>query len=166
MPPKKQIAVLGSFLTNPQSVEYAMAEELGYLLAKNGFEVVCGGHGGIAHPLVSGLTRGGGKVRGIAMKDSRFPGRNAKMDSRITEIIKVDSIAERLEVLAGADGYIFFNGGIGTLTEFAFIWHSLQVTGNFTKPLILVARNWNHLLAENQTGANDQAQILPGPALL
>jgi predicted Rossmann-fold nucleotide-binding protein/FMN phosphatase YigB (HAD superfamily) len=147
MPPNKQIAVLGSFLTNPQSSEYAMAEELGYLLAENGFEVVCGGHGGIAHPLVSGMTRGGGKVRGIAMNDSRFPGRNAKMDPRITEIIKVDSIAERLEVLAGADGYIFFTGGIGTLTEFAFIWHSLQVTKTFTKPLILVAQHWIHLLA-------------------
>ena len=48
MPPNKQIAVLGSFLTNPHSIEYAMAEVLGYLLATNGFEVVCGGHGGIS----------------------------------------------------------------------------------------------------------------------
>lgn len=148
MPPKKQIAVLGSFLTNPQSVEYAMAEELGYQLANNGFNIVCGGHGGIAHPLISGLLNAGGKVRGIAMRDSRFPGRKARMDPRITDIVEVDSIAKRLEILAAADGYIFFNGGIGTLTEFSFIWHSLQVTGNFTRPLILVSRNWNHLLAE------------------
>lgn len=148
MRPPKQIAVMGSFLTNPQSVEYAMAEELGYLLAKKGFNVICGGHGGIADPLASGVARGGGVVRGIALAASRFPRRSARMSPRITEVVQVDAIAERLETLADADGYIVFMGGIGTLAEFAFIWHSLQVAADFDRPLILISRGWKHLLAK------------------
>jgi predicted Rossmann-fold nucleotide-binding protein len=33
-------------------------------------------------------------------------------------------MAGRLERFAGADAFIFFTGGIGTLSEFAFIWHT------------------------------------------
>jgi predicted Rossmann-fold nucleotide-binding protein/phosphoglycolate phosphatase-like HAD superfamily hydrolase len=144
----KQIAVLGSFLTSPQSIEYAQAEELGFLLAKNGFHVLCGGHGGIAYPLVSGVARGEGVVRGIAMEKAGFPRRSARMNPRITEVINVHSVAERLETLAEADGFIFFTGGIGTLTEYFFIWHSLQVAADFGRPLILLSRTWGQLLAE------------------
>ncbi len=106
MPPNKQIAVLGSFLTNPQSSEYAMAEELGFFWPN--MDSAC-----LRRPrwhsnsLVSGVARGGGQVRGIAMKDSQFPRRNAKMNPRITEIIQVDSIAERLEVSRSAKAISF-----------------------------------------------------------
>ena len=148
MRPRKQIAVLGSFLTNAQSIEYAMAEDLGYLLAKNGCNVICGGHGGIANPLVSGVARGGGVVRGVAMSAAKFPKRTAKLNPHITEVVHVNSISERLEILADSDGYVFFTGGIGTLAEFAFIWHSLQVAADFTRPVIFISRGWKQLLAE------------------
>jgi predicted Rossmann-fold nucleotide-binding protein/beta-phosphoglucomutase-like phosphatase (HAD superfamily) len=148
MQPRKQIAVFGSFLTNAESIEFEMAEELGYLLAQKGFQVICGGHGGIANPLVAGVTRGGGVVRGVALDESRFPRRNARMNPRITEIVQVDSLSERLEMLADADGYIFFTGGIGTLAEFAFIWHSLQVAADFDRPVMLISRGWKPLLAK------------------
>jgi len=148
MQPRKQIAVFGSFLTNAESIEFEMAEELGYLLAQKGFQVICGGHGGIANPLVAGVARGGGVVRGVSLDESRFPRRNARMNPRITEIVQVDSLSERLEMLADADGYIFFTGGIGTLTEFAFIWHSLQVAADFDRPVILISRGWKPLLAK------------------
>jgi FMN phosphatase YigB (HAD superfamily) len=70
------------------------------------------------------------------------------MDPRITDIVPVNSISERLESLADADGYVFFTGGIGTLAEFAFIWHSLQVAADFNKPVILISRGWKKLLTE------------------
>lgn len=147
MRPQKQIAILGSFLMNPQSAEYPMAETLGLLLANRGFPIICGGHGGIADALICGVTRGGGRVRGISMAEAKFPRRSAPMNPLVTEVVRVNSIAERLDTLADSDGYIFFSGGIGTLAEFAFIWHSLQVTGNFERPLILISLGWKHLFA-------------------
>jgi predicted Rossmann-fold nucleotide-binding protein/FMN phosphatase YigB (HAD superfamily) len=148
MRPRKQITVLGSFLTHRQSPEFAMAEELGYLLAQKGFAVLCGGHGGIAGPIASGVAKGRGLIRGTALAGSAFPGRTAKMNPLITETVPIHSIAERLEILSDSEGYIFFPGGIGTLAEYFFIWHSLQVAADFGRPVILLSQRWRHLLAE------------------
>lgn len=145
---QRQIAVFGSFLTNPQSCEYQMAEDLGYLLAVNGFKVMCGGHGGIVTALASGATRGGGGILGISLAESRQLKRNAKMNPLLTETEFVSTISERLELLAKADGYVFFSGGIGSLAEFAFIWHSLQVAGDFSRPMIFLSGAWKRVLAE------------------
>jgi predicted Rossmann-fold nucleotide-binding protein/phosphoglycolate phosphatase-like HAD superfamily hydrolase len=142
----KQIAVFGSFLTGPRSAEYALAEEIGCLLARQGLEVLCGGHGGVAVPLAAGVTRGGGRVRGISLAAARAPRRKAEMGPLITVSAPVATLGERLERFAGADGFIFFTGGIGTLSEFAFIWHSLQLDADFDRPLVLLGRSWKQVL--------------------
>lgn len=147
MHPQKQIAVFGSFLTNAESGEFAMAEELGYLLAQKGFQVICGGHGGIANPLVAGVMRGGGRVLGLSLAETKYPGRIARMNPLITERVHIDSIPERLEYFAGSDGFIFFSGGIGTLSEFSFMWHSLQLEADFDRPLVLLSEGWKRVLA-------------------
>lgn len=148
MQPRKQIAIFGSFLTNARSVEYQMAEDLGYLLARYGCGVTCGGHGGIVDPLVAGTVRGGGMVAGISLAESAYPKRSARMNPLITEIVKVNSMPERLQLFAESDGFIFFTGGIGTLSEFAFVWHSLQLQADFNRPIVVVSRAWQRLLAE------------------
>lgn len=147
MQTQKQIAVLGSFLTSSKSVDYQMAEELGYLLARNGFKVICGGHGGIAVPLASGVRKGGGRICGISLPESRYPSRSAKTSPDITETVQVETLPERLEALAGANGYVVFTGGIGTLAEIAFIWHSLQIEGDFERPIVFLSRSWSRFLA-------------------
>jgi len=144
----KQIAVFGSFLTGPRSAEYDLAEELGYLLAREGLEVLCGGHGGVAVPLATGVTRGGGLVQGISLAAARAPRRKAEMSPLITASAPFATLGERLERFTEADGFIFFTGGIGTLSEFAFIWHSLQLDADFDRPLVLLGQRWKRLLAQ------------------
>ncbi len=124
-----------------------MAEELGYLLARNGFGIICGGHGGIATPLAAGVTRGGGRICGISLPKSRYPSRNAKISPEITEAVQVNTLSERLEALASSNGYVVFTGGIGTLAEFAFIWHSLQIEGDFDRPIVFLSSSWSRFLA-------------------
>jgi len=148
MQTQKRVAVFGSFLTNAHSGEFAMAEELGYLLAGKGFQVVCGGHGGIANPLVAGVRRGGGSVLGVSLAATRYPGRTARMSPLVSERVEVGSIPERLELFAQADGFVFFTGGIGTFSEFAFIWHSLQLAADFDRPMVLLSRGWRNVLAQ------------------
>jgi FMN phosphatase YigB (HAD superfamily) len=82
------------------------------------------------------------------MAEAKFPKRSAKINPGITDIVHVNSISERLEFLADSDGYVIFTGGIGTLAEFGFIWHSLQVAADFDRPVILLSRGWKHLLAQ------------------
>lgn len=147
MQEEKRIAVFGSFLTEPHSAEYRMADELGYLLATNGFKVMCGGNGGITSAVVSGVTRGGGNVLGISLSEAQYPRRSAKPHPSLTETVIVGAVAERLECFAAADGYVFFPGGIGSLAEFAFVWHSLQVAADFDRPMILFSRRWERVMA-------------------
>lgn len=146
MQSRKQIAVFGSFLTNPQSAEFKMAEEVGFLLARAGLQVICGGHGGIADPLVAGVVRGGGDVLGVSLAKTKYPERNARMNPLIAEKVQIKSVSERLELFSRADGFIFFTGGIGTLSEFAFIWHSLQLEAVFDRPLVLLSTGWKRVL--------------------
>jgi len=152
MQPRKQIAVFGSFLTNPRSAEFKMAEDLGYLLARAGLRVICGGHGGIADPLVTGVVRGGGEVLGVSLAKTKYPERNARMNPLIAEKVHINSVAERLEIFSKADGFIFFTGGIGTLSEFAFMWHSLQLEADFDRPLVLLSAGWRRVLDKLRQG--------------
>jgi len=143
----KQIAVFGSFLTPPGSGEFGMAEELGYLLARQGLEVLCGGHGGIANPLADGVARGQGRIRGVSLMPTRYPQRKTRMNPLIAETAPVRSLGERFDQFAAADGFVFFTGGIGTLSEFAYIWHSLQLDAAFDRPLVLLGSGWKKILA-------------------
>jgi len=147
----RQIAVFGSFLTPQDSAEYSMAEELGYLLARQGLEVLCGGHGGIANPLADGVARGQGRIRGVSLVATRYPQRKTRMNPLIAETAPVRSLGERLDQFAAADGFVFFTGGIGTLSEFAYLWHALQLDAAFDRPLVLLGSGWNKILAQIRT---------------
>jgi phosphoglycolate phosphatase-like HAD superfamily hydrolase len=57
-------------------------------------------------------------------------------------------MAGRLERFAGADAFIFFTGGIGTLSEFAFIWHTMQLDTDFDRPLVCLSGGWKRVLAQ------------------
>lgn len=85
---------------------------------------------------------------GVSLAKTKYPERNAKMNPLITESISINSASERLEFFSNSDGFIFFTGGIGTLSEFAFMWHSLQLEADFDRPVVLVSRAWKRILAE------------------
>jgi predicted Rossmann-fold nucleotide-binding protein/FMN phosphatase YigB (HAD superfamily) len=125
-----------------------MAEELGYLLAARGCSLMSGGHGGIAEALADGAARGGGGVTGVSLSEAHYLQRTAPVVPRIVETVQAATVAERLACFARADGFVFFSGGIGSLAEFAFIWHSLQLEMSFDRPVVLVSRSWKPVLAE------------------
>jgi predicted Rossmann-fold nucleotide-binding protein/FMN phosphatase YigB (HAD superfamily) len=143
----KRIVIFGSFLTNSRSSEHRIAEKLGFACAQSGFTVICGGHGGIADSTATGAIKGGGEVLAITLIESKARKRNAAISPLITGVVRVDSLSERLEYFAKSDGYVFLTGGIGSLAEFAYIWHSLQIDGNFDKPIIFISSAWKHILA-------------------
>ncbi len=145
---RKQIAVFGSFLAHRQSAEYRMAEVLGYELATRGFALMCGGHGGIAEALVAGAARGGGEVTGVSLSESHYRDRSAPVIPRIVRTVQAATVAERLARFAEADGFVFFSGGIGSLAEFSFVWHTLQLEMAFDRPVVLLSRSWKPVLAE------------------
>lgn len=129
-----QIGVIGS--AGPEEYAYrkpvvkmaAVAEDIGYALAKSGCITVTGGKGGIMEAASRGAKRGGGITVAETSGLQRFTA-NAYVD---VEVVTGD-IAYRgpSQLVAMSDAVLCLGGGAGTLQE-------LCVAYRMQKPIVLV----------------------------
>jgi uncharacterized protein (TIGR00725 family) len=110
----KTIAVIGARDCDKEM--YRVSEELGYLLAKNGFVIICGGLGGVMEATCKGAKKYGGVTIGI------LPGSDPQdANSYVDTVIPTGmGISRNLIIIRAAAGVIAVNGGFGTLSELAF----------------------------------------------
>jgi uncharacterized protein (TIGR00725 family) len=108
------IAVVGGYECSP--ADYALAEEVGELLARAGAVVVTGGRSGITEAACKGAKRADGTTIGI-LPSGDFREANDYVDHAIC----TDMGSSRNNVIImTADGVIAFPGKFGTLSEVAF----------------------------------------------
>ncbi|MBM3127320.1 MAG: TIGR00725 family protein [Chloroflexi bacterium] len=95
---------------------YALAEEVGFELARRGATVVCGGLGGVMQAACQGAKSAGGRTIGI------LPGRNYRDANPYVDIPIVTGIGEARNsiVVRTARAVIAIGGEYGTLSEIAF----------------------------------------------
>jgi hypothetical protein len=118
------------------------AERLGYLLAKAGFIIMCGGYGGTMEAVSRGAHRVGGQIIGVTM-DLFSP--HLEANPWLTHEHRVTDFFPRLKRLTAADAFVVLQGGIGTLTEATLTWSLLQ-TGQITpRPFLFVGDGWHGL---------------------
>jgi uncharacterized protein (TIGR00725 family) len=110
----KTIAVIGARDCDKEM--YRVSEELGTLLAKNGFIVICGGLGGVMEATCKGAKNYGGRTIGILPGDDPQDA-NPYVDTVIPTGL---GISRNLIIVRSAVGVIAVNGGFGTLSELAF----------------------------------------------
>ncbi len=111
-------------------------EELGYLLAKRGHNLVFGGgDGGLMGAAARGFRRGNaGKIVGIA---PRFFDVDGIIYEDCTEVIFTGSMYERkMRFIDISDAFITVPGGIGTFDEF-FENITLRSLARHDKPMVL-----------------------------
>jgi uncharacterized protein (TIGR00725 family) len=107
------ISVIGGAQCSSQ--EAALAEEVGRLLARRGYGVVCGGRGGVMAAVCKGCNQMGGVTVGL------LPGADDNEANPWVQIILPTGLGEARNALvvgAGA-GVIAIGGGYGTLSEIA-----------------------------------------------
>ncbi len=139
----KVIAVFGSSRREENSALYQEAYELGRLLARERYSVLCGGYGGSMAAVSHGACDAGGHVVGVtcAQFDPLAP--NRWLDREI----KAPTLIARLEtMMAMADGFIAVQGGIGTLAEVTLAWSLLQTRSLTDKALVLLGSSWPPIL--------------------
>lgn len=108
-----QVSVIGgSTVTDEQ---YAMAREVGRLLADRGHEVVCGGRTGVMEAVCRGAREAGGHTIGILPGDDR----SAANPYVETAIATGMGNARNALVALNGDAAIAVDGGTGTLSEIA-----------------------------------------------
>ena len=95
------------------AAEYALAEEVGRLVAKHGATLVCGGLSGVMEGAARGAREAGGTTLGILPTHDRHLG-NPYLDHVVTTGM---GEARNLAVVSTGDVVIAVSGGYGTLSE-------------------------------------------------
>lgn len=94
---------------------YNMASELGYLIGKNGWILICGGLGGVMEGAAKGCYKAGGMTVGI------LPGEEKLAANPFITLPIPTGLAEgrNLLVVRASDVVVAIAGGYGTLSEIA-----------------------------------------------
>ena len=108
------IAVVGA--AECSADEAKAAEEVGCLLANNGFGVVCGGLGGVMEAACKGCQQAGGTTVGI------LPGSDPREANQWVDVCIPTGMEEARNALVAKAGeaMIAVGGEYGTLSEIAF----------------------------------------------
>ncbi len=111
---KPIIAVIGGGSTaSPEGL--ALAEEVGFLIARADAVLICGGLNGVMEASAKGAKRGGGLTIGVLPTGNKADA-NAFIDLPIATAM---STARNLVIVRTADAIIAINGSYGTLSEMA-----------------------------------------------
>lgn len=141
------VTVFGASAMPTTAPEYARAERLGRLLAEAGYTVMTGGYFGTMEAVSKGAKLAGGHVIGVTVGRFEGPGRRSGPNPYNDEVIRYDTLRERLlHLVDRCDAAVALPGGIGTLSEVALMWSFLQTNEVECKPFILLDGFWTGLL--------------------
>lgn len=138
------ISVFGTGRAQPGEPTFALAEQMGRVLAQAGFVVANGGYGGTMLACAKGAAQAGGTVIGVTC--SAF--KRSVPNEYITREVRTASLDERLRTLVDmGQAYVVLPGGTGTLLELATVWElkhkkfldahtAIVLLGEFWEPLV------------------------------
>ena len=113
------------------------------MLAEAGFIVCNGGYSGTMTASSRGAKEAGGRTVGITTEVFKRSS-NAWTDVES----RAENSMERLIVMTSvADAFIVLRGGVGTLSEMAFVWSSAAV-GELRKPILLMGDVWQKTISD------------------
>lgn len=145
---KKIIAVFGSAVSEKDSPEYVTAVEIGRIIGDNGYDLLCGGYGGVMEAVCKGCHEAGGRSRGIGLDHFTKP-----PNRYINGFITVPTLGERLDYfIDNSDIFLALSGGIGTVTEVIFVWDLLKSGQIEKRPVLLYGEGWEGFLKSLRKG--------------
>ena len=132
----KNVCVYSASSTKIAPVYFAVAEELGHLLASKGINLISGaGSIGLMAATSNAALASGGTVTGVI---PQFMVEQGWHHTGLTQLIETETMHERKRFMADmSDGVIALPGGCGTLEELLEIitWKQL---GLYLKPIVVL----------------------------
>lgn len=143
----KRVTVFGGSLPLPGEPAYLEAVRLGRLLAQAGWTVLTGGYIGTMEAVSRGAAEAGGHVIGVTCTEIENY-RTGKANPWVHEVVHRETLRERIHtMMTECDAALALPGGVGTLTEVAFMWNHLLTGATPPRPLILIGSGWKDTLA-------------------
>ncbi|MFQ5451985.1 MAG: LOG family protein [Candidatus Paceibacterota bacterium] len=144
----ESVAFFGYSLAKEREAQYKAAYDIAKYMGQSGRLVVNGGGPGIMYAATKGAKDGGGEVSVVYYEPKfaqRFEGKSGiniadKHEKEANYILRTKRLLDL------ADAYIVFNGGTGTMSEFAMAWGVARLYFGHHKPLILYGKSWKPLI--------------------
>lgn len=159
-----KISIFGYSEAKKADPLYQAAFRTAELLAQQGITVINGAGPGVMRAATEGAQAGGGRVIGVTFSGEKmtfFEGRDEQ--NQVDELIKTQTYLERtMKLLELGDCYIVFNGGTGTLSEFAMAWGLARLYFGNHKPIIFYGEFWHdviEVLARNMRIRSQEKQV-------
>lgn len=132
----KNVCVYGASSQQIHPDYIAVAEELGRLVAGQGYGMVFGGGAsGLMGAAARGVKAAGGTLTGVAPEFFKQPG---VLDEGCTQFVYTNTMRERKQYMEEhSEAFVVLPGGIGTLEEFFEIF-TLRQLGRHQKPILLL----------------------------
>lgn len=143
----QSISFFGCACGQPGDAQYDGALAVAKLVAASGRRVVNGGGPGVMLAATQGANAGGGKTTVVYYRPelaTMFKGEVAAnyADETFEESNYVMRTKKLLEL---GNAYIIFNGGTGTISEFAMAWGLARLYFGHHRPLILYGEFWQEV---------------------
>src|SRR5580692_1551696 len=140
----RAVCVFGSARTMPGSPEYAVGEQLGAALARDGWAVITGGGPGVMEAVNKGTSEAGGVSIGLGIE--------LPFEQRLNDWVDIGVnfryfFVRKTMFVKYSQAFVVLPGGFGTMDEL-FEAVTLVQTGKITKfPIVLVGSSyWSGLL--------------------
>lgn len=144
----QNVAIFGYADSKEKDPLYEGVLKVSERLAEAGYTVVNGGGPGVMLAATLGAKQGGGKVIGVTLYPKDMENFEGKDPRNLLDVeIKTDSYVERtLTLMKEGQVYVIFNGGTGTISEFAMAWGLARLYFGHHKPLILYGDFWKEII--------------------
>lgn len=166
-----KLAFFGYASTEPGEELYDQAFAAARHMAKLGYVIVDGGGPGVMAAATLGAEEVGGQTEVVTFYPQDAPGFEGKYMGNIAdkEIVTDNYIERMYTLMAESDFYVIFNGGTGTLSEFATAWVLARLYQGHHKGFVLYGDFWRPIvkvLTENmmiRPNATDLFEIVTKP---
>ncbi|ASQ91173.1 Rossman fold protein, TIGR00730 family [Prosthecochloris sp. GSB1] len=135
------VSVFGSTRVGPDSIEYAASEEMGRLLAANGFSVITGGGPGVMEAANKGAQQAGGVSIGfnIELPNQQRPNPYIDQDRLVTFQY---FFVRKVMFLKYSQAFVVLPGGFGTMDELSEAITLIQTQKSRRFPVILMGSDY------------------------
>lgn len=144
----KRVAIFGSADVSEDSLVYKEAFKAAQLLAKEGKIIVDGGGPGVMQAATMGARSVGGQALAVTFYPDDMPYFEGRAEDNVvnTEIKTKNYIERMFTLMDNADCFIIFQGGTGTLSEWATAWLLAHLYHGHHKPFILYGAWWAEVI--------------------